>query len=522
MSRVEDETLTPTKDHTEHLPTVTPDGRRNVQGQATDTPELAVQIRQSIVSIKQELKLKDEDRHSDATTAYMMMFNPRGTTELPTLRTAEWLYDGQRPSPISINKARKLLAAAYAAVPCEMEEAGVHGHAWIIEEDKEWIARGGTKLVTTPTKPIKDTTYEVSKQLEYADKLDSYKLYNHLMQEGKEKIIVWFGRPLFVDLHIDGILPITTTPKELLQHLASTYAQGRDHRRHMEQVEKEFNKAFDPTKPVEVYFMQLQEARTDADLLGQPYSDQQAMNKALKQFEKHFEKDAYKAEKRWNEKTGIKDWTAFKTYWKDEIHQWETVSKSSRRANQAVIEHVDTQVSEMRAEVAALQAENRSYQEGRSHAFNTERIQFAQALQAEQSRRQGSDDSVSTMTDYVDQRFNAISKQIAGLQANAHGSRQDTAPTYQSTEDLSGLLETARRRRPDAYKHLNEGKGKRFTKYCWHCGCNTTHGTKKCYELSPEQKARYGAASFDDTMGGSTKFLARRGHYQIDYGFDSL
>ena len=32
--------------------------------------------------------------------------------------------------------------------------------------------------------------------------------------------------------------------------------------------------------------MQLQEAHTDADLLGQPYTDEQTINKALKQFEK--------------------------------------------------------------------------------------------------------------------------------------------------------------------------------------------------------------------------------------------
>ena len=73
-----------------------------------------------------------EENPEEAAAAYMM-FSPRTATELPTLRTEEWDYKGLKPNPISISKARKLLSAAYAAVPCELTEAGVHGYAWIIE-----------------------------------------------------------------------------------------------------------------------------------------------------------------------------------------------------------------------------------------------------------------------------------------------------------------------------------------------------------------------------------------------------
>lgn len=101
------------------------------------------------------------------------MFGPRGSTELPPLRTDTWPYEGQKPNPINISKARKLLTAAYAAIPYELTEAGVHGHAWIIETDVEWKKRADvTSTIATPTKPIKETDYDVRKQLEYAGKME--------------------------------------------------------------------------------------------------------------------------------------------------------------------------------------------------------------------------------------------------------------------------------------------------------------------------------------------------------------
>ena len=521
MSREESFT-TPTKGYPE-LPAVTPESVLTREPTTPGAP-LIERIRRSPPRTRggenrpEDTTLHTADNKDDrgqADALALMMFSPRGTSELPELRTEAWPHEGQKPNPISISKARKLLAAAYASVPCEIEAAGVHGHAWIIETQDQWVSRSGTTPITVPTKPLKDTTYEIRKQMEYADKMETYRMYNHLVQEGKTKLIAWFGKPMFVDLFKDGLLPNTLTPKELLAHLETTYSQGRDYRRHMEQVERAFNKAYDPAQPVEGYFMQLQDARDDAALLGQPYTDQQAMNKALKQFEKHYEKEAYKAEKKWNEANDPTDWAAFKTFWKSEIHQWETIGKSIRRANQAVMDKVDMELSSMRTEVAALQAENREYQE-RSNAYAAEHIQFKHALQAENNHRNSSDDStISTITTYVDHKINALSQQMAGLTAS-------TANQTAGQRNTAQLLETARHRAPDFYRTMNNGRGKPFSKYCWKCGVNTTHGTRRCYELTPEQKAKYGEASPDNTMGGSTKFLERRGHYQCEYAFDSL
>lgn len=55
---------------------------------------------------------------------------------------------------------------------------------------------------------------------------------------------------MFMDLYKGGLLPVAVTPNELLMQLGEMYSQGRDYHRHMEQVEKAFNKAYNPSKPV--------------------------------------------------------------------------------------------------------------------------------------------------------------------------------------------------------------------------------------------------------------------------------
>ena len=53
------------------------------------------------------------------------------------------------------------------------------------------------------------------------------------------KLMEWFGKAMFVDLYVRGLLPTKITPRQLLEPLSTTYAQGRDIRAHMEQVERE-------------------------------------------------------------------------------------------------------------------------------------------------------------------------------------------------------------------------------------------------------------------------------------------
>jgi hypothetical protein len=127
---------------------------------------------------------------------------------------------------------------------------------------------------------------------------------------------------------------------------------------------------------------------------------------------------------------------------------------------------------------------------------------------------------MSALTEYY------IDRRMTGYNAHAATPPPTFPPTYADTSQAppkqQQLLEVARKRAPDYYKHLNDGKGLKFIKYCWKCGVNCTHWTRRCYELSEADRARYADANFDNTMGGNRKFLERKDKYQKDYGFDSL
>lgn len=67
----------------------------------------------------------------------VMMLSPTTSVDLPTLKTGTWPYNDEIPSPISIEKARRLLVAAYAKVPCSIAGTGIHRYAWICTDDRK-------------------------------------------------------------------------------------------------------------------------------------------------------------------------------------------------------------------------------------------------------------------------------------------------------------------------------------------------------------------------------------------------
>jgi hypothetical protein len=490
----------------------------------TETPP---SIREAIVSIRNYRFDPDEDerKQQEELAAYMML-TARGTTELPTLTTEGWPYSNdQLPNPISICKARELLAIGYEAIDCDIDGSGIHGHAWIIEKEEEWLKRDDVERIIAPTKPKKVLSKDIIERLNYADQLETYKLYHHLAQEGNRKLLEWFGKAMFVDLYVRGKLPAAMTPSEMLDHLASTYAQSKDYRRHMEHINKEFLAAYDPKQPVEKYFMRLQQARDDAELLGRPYTEQQSIDQGIAQIEKQY-KDAWKAEKKWNEES-TRDWDAFKIFWKREVHQWQTVSKdNTKHANQVQVDSLTNRMNHMQIDLSALQAENQSYKTENS-ALMAKHIEFTNALQTEHERRLQGDD-LSTITGYL----SGIDRRIAGLEAGHHSGAGTGTTTTQtmgtmsndrgSRRDPQERLRAAKQRSPDTYREHNGGNGLTFSRYCWKCGCNCTHWTRQCYELDAAQKARYKEANFENTMGGNQRFIERRGRAQRDFNFDSL
>ena len=446
----------------------------------------------------------------EALATALVMFSPTtaASAELPKLRTEAWPYGGQKPDPISIGTAKRLLAAAYAEVNCEYEAAGDHGYAWIIEDATDWLERSGVGVITTPTKPKEVTGFDMKAQFEYAIKSRRYATYKHLCQEGKAKITEWFGKEMFVDLFIKDILPPTVTPKELLKHVAMTYATPHSNRLYMEKIEERINGPYDTNEPVEAYFMRLQEAKSQAEMLGTAYSDKQLMNKALKQFELHYEKDAYKAEKKWNErKASEQGWSEFKVYWKEEVHQWSMFAARGTKKKQHANEAVDVQG--LVNDVTALQSEARELQENNSALVA--QLRFHHALQVDRAK----DDDISTITTQI----SGLQRQLENMTIPGSGT---SAGTSAGTTTRHELLHIANNRNPRDYKSANDGKGKRFSSYCWKCGCNCTHWTKRCLELTSSERKKYRDADFDNTMGGSNKFLDRRGKYQSDFNFDSL
>ncbi len=149
-------------------------------------------------------------------------------TRVPIIQTEEWPFENTKPTAISVDKARKLLADAYADIPCEIQQAGTHGYAWVIETKEQWLERDGiTEEVTAPQKPRK-SDYDFSMRVEFSERLEQYKLYNHMMQQGKAKLLEWFGDAVFDDLCLYGAIPATTTPKELLAHLVASIEDDPD------------------------------------------------------------------------------------------------------------------------------------------------------------------------------------------------------------------------------------------------------------------------------------------------------
>ena len=106
-----------------------------------------------------------------------------------------------------------------------MDEAGVHGHAWIIKDDDAWEARNGATKFNPPKKPTKDPNATVQERLNLADEQRECNPCIHLASEAKKKIVEWFGEKMFVDIHKKGLIPPEKTIKDLMEHLEQTHAQ---------------------------------------------------------------------------------------------------------------------------------------------------------------------------------------------------------------------------------------------------------------------------------------------------------
>ena len=463
-------------------------------------------------------------QHQEELALMMMLGTNRGTKEMPTLQTSKWKYAGKSPNPISIRRARRFLATAYAKIPCELAEAGVHGYAWIVEEPTQWDRRKGTRPITPPVKPIKRSGMDLQEKLDLQDRMDEYLLYFHLIQAGTDKLVEWFGKSMFLDCeHFNnGELDADTAPRDLLVHLEETYSTGADELEYLEVVNRTFNTPYDRKRPVEEYFMRLQETQTDSVDLKVPFFDAQMMTQALSQFIKAHGKDGRKSANKWHTKTE-KTWKDFKTFWKKSIHEWSRAG-SMREAN--AVDRLTDEMGTIKADMQALLVENRFVKEQNDELTARQHdVEYALQVDTARHRTRGTDDdsTISTITEALGQLERRMEKKLAAYSANLSSS-SDTTITDDATRttDQQNRLTVAKNRRPDGYKHLNGGRGKQYMFYCSNCGVNCTHNTDRCYELLKEQKEKYKGATVTNRMNGSDKHLERFGRFQHDYNFDSL
>ena len=466
----------------------------------------------------------DKYKHQEEL-ALVTMLSARAPRDKPVLQPGAWKYNGKPPNPISIRKARRLLATAYAKIPCEHTEAGIHGYAWIAETPQQWAKRKGTSPIAPPCKPTKAKGADLQGRLDHAELMEEFVFYTHLTQAGVDKLVAWFGKAMFLDLCTDGEIDADATPQGLLGHLEGTYSTTADELEYLEEVTKAYNAPYDPKKPVEEYFMRLQEAQANSVDLSVPYSDVQIMTQALRQFVKLHDRHGRKAANKWNAKGPVdKTWAQFKVYWKKEIHEW---SRSGRNPKQAhAVDKLSDEVSSMRADMQALLVENQSYKQ-HNEELTAQQQQLHYAMQIETSRRRSDDGSttstgtLSTITDAMTQMERRLDDKLAAYNASISANSNSNGT---NTTDYTNKLKVATNRRPDAYKHINGGRGKQYMFYCANssCGVNCTHNTDRCYALTKEQKAKYKDATFTNRMGGSEKHLDRFGRFQRDYNFDSL
>jgi len=150
-------------------------------------------------------------------------------------------------------------------------------------------------------------------QARYDQDYTTWMDYSHLVREGTDKLLTWFGRDMFEPLHVRQHLPSHLTPCALLDYLTEVYAPKELHQRHVDKVKAMVESIYDSTKPVKTCFATLQQAKDNVVLLNIAYTDTQLMYYAMTQFENQLTPEqAGKIERKWLDLPAeTRSWAAF-------------------------------------------------------------------------------------------------------------------------------------------------------------------------------------------------------------------
>ena len=165
----------------------------------------------------------------------------------------------------------------------------------------------------------------------------------------------------------------------------------------------------------------------------------------------------------------------FKKHWKEAIHEWRQTDGTREQANQ--VEALSAAVETMQDDMASLQTKNHAYQ-AENNALRAQQLEIQHALQTEQcyhrhdeqskSSTNTSSDDISALTEVISE----LAREVRCIKAN----------------DTSG-----------------DGRGQKYM-YCWKCGGQPTHWTRKCRFLTKEQRQEYRDADGNNRTGGNEKY----------------
>ena len=248
----DDNTSAPRRESNTELPVAT-SGLTEECNAPLPTPTSKEQVTppRTRAAIDELVRCKFDPHHEEEQTesseetaaAALLMFGQAAIPAelLPKLRTEKWNHTRKKPNPISVGTAKKLFAAACVQVPCTANKAGVHWHAWMIEDENMWLKGEGVSRVQPPTKPKEIQVFDMKAQWELMLEERRHMLHKHLVQKSKLELTEWFGKEMFLDPQVDGLLPTTTTPGESIEHSTATHSSCGNRRQHMEEIEAEFN-----------------------------------------------------------------------------------------------------------------------------------------------------------------------------------------------------------------------------------------------------------------------------------------
>ena len=440
-------------------------------------------------------------QYHEAKTIYAYDY---GTLQSP--KTSKWPYSSKEdPNPVSIAKARKLLADGYVEVPCKIEGTNGHGHAWMIEGPEVWLLRDGVELVKPPQEPNTVGGLKQPSSLDdpnwdqYMRATRDFDHYRKLRLEGVQKLVEWFGEGRFVSLEVDGTLPRTITPRKMLEHLDKYFATPRHCRNRGKAVWASIDKPYVLSQDFGAYIKRLKDARRDSVLLQCTIPYAILVNRALEHLGTALGPKYDSLEKKWDAKhdelqpgrrgKGTEGeptkrvWEAFEDFWQEAINTIKALAEPKQyRGHQAI-----TDASASLADSYYVPPSN------------------------------GPDD-MSSMTDYTAQGQPAS----AGTpRAYTAGTPNGQGPPPGSSQGTVATGSTPNRRGP------------RYIRYCYKCGVNYSHPTFTCPQMGEADRAKYSSFTILDLSNymkavednkvpepnflGSKRYYERWGHFKNDY-----